>query len=67
MTDQTSSDHEPGQDHAHHGQADHGHTDHGPSHPVEVDNSDVGAGAATGIWVTGLLCVVLLLLAFFAI
>ncbi len=35
--------------------------------PVEVDDSDVGAGAATGVWVTGLLCCVLLLLAIFGL
>jgi carbon monoxide dehydrogenase subunit G len=35
--------------------------------PAELDDSDVGAGASTGIWVTGLLIVVLLLLAFFAL
>lgn len=35
--------------------------------PVEVDDSDIGAGAATGVWVTGLLCVVLLLLAIFGL
>ena len=35
--------------------------------PVEVDDSDVGAGAATGVWVTGLLSVVLVLVAIFAL
>ena len=35
--------------------------------PLELDDSDVGAGVSTGVWVTGLLVVVLLLLAFFAL
>ena len=35
--------------------------------PVEVDDSDIGAGASTGVWVTGLLCVVLVLLAIFGL
>ena len=35
--------------------------------PVELDDRDVGAGASTGMWVTGLLIVVLVLLAFFAL
>ena len=35
--------------------------------PAELDDRDVGAGASTGIWVTGLLIVVLVLLAFFAL
>ncbi|MDX1400776.1 MAG: carbon monoxide dehydrogenase subunit G [Kiloniellales bacterium] len=35
--------------------------------PVEVDDSDIGAGAELGVWVTALLCVVLLLLAIFAL
>ena len=35
--------------------------------PVEVDDSDIGAGAAIGVWVTGLLCCVLLLLAIFGL
>ena len=35
--------------------------------PVEVDDSDIGAGAELGVWVTALLCVVLVLLAIFAL
>ena len=35
--------------------------------PVEVNDSDIGAGADTGVWVTALLCVVLILLAIFAL
>ena len=35
--------------------------------PVGVDDSDVGAGAATGVWVTGLLSVVLVLVAIFGL
>ena len=35
--------------------------------PLELDDRDVGAGASTGMWVTGLLIVVLVLLAFFAL
>ncbi len=35
------------------------------SEPIEVSNADVGAGARTGVWVTGLLVVVLILLAIF--
>ena len=44
----------------------HGHGDVAPS-PVEVDDSDVGAGAAPGVWVTGVLSVVLVLVAIFAL
>ena len=35
--------------------------------PVEIDDSDVGAGAELGVWVTALICVVLILLAIFAL
>ena len=35
--------------------------------PVEVDDSDIGAGTDLGIWVTALLCIVLVLLAIFAL
>ena len=35
--------------------------------PVEVSNADVGAGAATGKWVAGLILVVLILLAVFGL
>ena len=35
--------------------------------PVEVDDSDIGAGASTGVWVTGLLSVVFLLLLIFGL
>ena len=35
--------------------------------PAELDDRDVGAGASTGMWVTGLLIAVLVLLAFFAL
>jgi hypothetical protein len=35
--------------------------------PLELDDRDVGAGASTGMWITGLLIVVLVLLAFFAL
>ena len=35
--------------------------------PVEVDDSDIGAGVDTGVWVTALICVVLILLAIFAL
>ena len=37
------------------------------SEPVEVSNADVGAGARTGVWVTGLLVAVLILLAIFGL
>ena len=37
------------------------------SEPVEVSDADVGAGARTGVWVTGLLVVVLILLAIFGL
>ena len=35
--------------------------------PVEIDDSDVGAGAELGVWVTALICAVLILLAIFAL
>jgi carbon monoxide dehydrogenase subunit G len=35
--------------------------------PVEVDDSDIGAGTELGVWVTALLCIVLVLLAIFAL
>jgi len=59
-------------DPAHNGHG--GHGDHGadapdflPDQPIELDDSDIGAGAPTGVWVTGLLMAVLILLAFFAL
>ena len=35
--------------------------------PMEVDNSDVGAGASVGVWVTGVIVAVLILLAIFGL
>ena len=35
--------------------------------PAEIDDSDIGAGAELGVWVTALLCVVLILLAIFGL
>lgn len=71
----------PAEDHGHEGQAhddhghgdhDHGHDDHGhPAPPPGLTdaelNKDVGAGVKTGVWVTGLIVVVLLLLAIFGL
>lgn len=37
------------------------------SEPVEIDDSAVGAGAGLGVWVTGLIVVVLILLAIFGL
>ena len=62
--------HDPahGDGHAH----DHGHDDHGHAAPppgltdAEL-NKDVGRGASTGVWVTGLIVVVLVLLAIFGL
>ncbi len=61
-------------DHGHdnHGHDDHGHDDHGhPAPPPGLTdaelNKDVGAGVRTGVWVTGLIVVVLLLLAIFGL
>ena len=59
-----------------HGHDDHGHGSHGhgadapaflPDQPIDLDDSDVGAGARTGVWVTGLVVAIMLLLAFFAL
>lgn len=71
----------PAEDHGHEGEAhddhghgdhDHGHDDHGhPAPPPGLTdaelNKDVGAGVKTGVWVTGLIVVVLLLLAIFGL
>ena len=35
--------------------------------PAQIDDSDIGAGAELGVWVTALLCVVLILLAIFGL
>lgn len=35
--------------------------------PVEVSDADVGAGAAMGVWIAGLILVVLILLAIFGL
>ncbi len=61
-------------DHGHDEDADgdHGHDDHGHAAPppglsdAEL-NKDVGAGVKTGVWVTGLIVVVLVLLAIFGL
>jgi hypothetical protein len=56
-------------DHDRHGPG--GHADDAPAdlpdQPIDLDDSDVGAGASTGVWVVGLLMVVLIMLAFFAL
>lgn len=41
--------------------------DHGISTPVEVDNSDVGAGVEYGALVTAGICVLLIILGIFAL
>lgn len=59
------------------GTQDHGSHDHGshaadapaylPDQPIELDDSNVGAGAATGVWVTGLMLAVMIMLAAFTL
>lgn len=44
-----------------------GKSDLEPVGPVEVDNSDVGAGARVGTWVAGGISVLLLLLAIYGL
>ena len=44
-----------------------GKSDLEPVGPVEIDDSDVGAGATVGTWVAGAISVVLLLLAIYGL
>jgi uncharacterized protein len=61
-----------GHDHPHDHGHDHGHDDHGHATPppgltdAEL-NRDVGRGVSAGVWVTGLIVVVLVLLAIFGL
>ena len=64
--------HDHGHDHDHDHDHDHGHDDHGhaPPPPGLSDaelNRDVGRGVSVGVWVTGLIVVVLVLLAIFGL
>ncbi|MDJ0607793.1 MAG: hypothetical protein QNJ67_02365 [Kiloniellales bacterium] len=44
-----------------------GKSDLEPVGPVEVDDSDVGAGAGVGTWVAGIFSAVLILLAVYGL
>ena len=46
-----------------------GHDDHGGHHgpPEPIDDPNVGAGVKTGVWVTGLIVIVILLLFIFGL
>jgi len=53
--------------HNEHEEHDHDAPSYLPDQPIELDDSNIDAGAPTGVWVTGLLMLVLIMLAFFAL
>ncbi len=65
------ADHDDHDDHGHDHDHDHDAHGHHPEIPPELSdevlNKDVGKGAKTGIWVTGLFVIVLILLAIFGL